>query len=108
MRVEKHGRGVEQARRMLDTFASLAVNGFDVTETDIDGHKQAFRRDQRVEQLRRWMPHLMALAMEHQRNIIVRPKGATVGWVPPERSGGQVHGGRTKNRGRQTGQPKKS
>jgi RepB DNA-primase from phage plasmid len=61
-----------------DTFASLGVNVFDVTETDIDGHKQVFRRDQRVEQLRWWMPHLMASAMEHQRNLIVRPKGAIV------------------------------
>jgi hypothetical protein len=63
---------------MLDTFASLGVNAFDITETDIDGHKQSFRRAQRVEQLRQWMPRLMTSAMEHQRNIIVRPKGATV------------------------------
>jgi hypothetical protein len=63
---------------MVDAFASLGVNAFDVTETDIDGHKQVFRRDQRVEQLRWWMPHLMASAIEHQRNLIVRPKGAIV------------------------------
>lgn len=28
---EKHGRGVEQARRMLDIFVSLGVNALDVT-----------------------------------------------------------------------------
>lgn len=78
MPIEKHGRGVEQARRMLDTFASLGVQAFDITETDIDGRKQSFRRAQRVEQLRKWMPRLVASAMAHQRNIIARPKGATV------------------------------
>jgi RepB DNA-primase from phage plasmid len=78
MCIEKHGRGVEQAQGMVDTFASLGVNAFDVTETDIDGHKQVFRRDQMVEQLQQWMPRLMESAIGHQYNIIARPKGATV------------------------------
>ena len=42
MRIEKHGRGVEQAWQMLDTFASLGVHAFDLTQTDIDGHKRGF------------------------------------------------------------------
>jgi hypothetical protein len=78
MPIEKHGRGEEQAQRMGDTFASLGVNAFDVTETDIDGHKQVFRRDQTVEQLQQWMPRLMESAIGRQYNIIARPKGATV------------------------------
>jgi hypothetical protein len=63
---------------MLETFASLGVHAFDITESDIDGRKLGFRRGQRVDQLRRWMPHLMASAIERQHNIIARPKGATV------------------------------
>lgn len=78
---EKHGRGVEQAWWMLDTFASLGVQAFDVTETDIDGHKQDFRACQRVEQLRRWVPYLMQSATERQHNIIVRPKRASAQFV---------------------------
>jgi hypothetical protein len=78
---EKHGRGVEQALWMLDTFASLGVQAFDVTETDIDGHKQDFRACQRVEQLRRWMPYLMQSAIERQHNVIVRPKRASARFV---------------------------
>jgi RepB DNA-primase from phage plasmid len=74
---EKHGRGVEQARRMLDTFASVGVNAFDVTETDIDEHKHSFRAFQRVEQLQGRVPYLIQSATERQHNIIVRPRGAT-------------------------------
>ena len=51
MLIEKHG-GVEQARRMLDAFASLEVHAFDITETDVDGCKKGFRGGQKVDQLR--------------------------------------------------------
>jgi hypothetical protein len=78
---EKHGRGVEQAWWMLDTFASLGVQAFDVTETDIDGHKQDFRGSQTLEQLRRWLPYVMQSATERQHNIIVRPKRAPARFV---------------------------
>jgi hypothetical protein len=78
MHIEKHGRGVEQAQWMVDTFASLGVHAFDVTETDIDGHKRSFRRGQKVEQLRQWIPQLMASAIKRQHNIIARPNGAMV------------------------------
>jgi RepB DNA-primase from phage plasmid len=73
---EKHGRrGVEQAWQMLDTFASLGVQAFDVTWTDLDGHKRGFRPGLRVEALRRWIPELMESALPRQHNVIVRPKG---------------------------------
>jgi len=81
MPIKKHGRGVEQARRMLDTFASLEVQAFDITETDVDGYKQGFRGGQRVDQLREWMPHLIASAIERQHNVIVRPKRASINLV---------------------------
>jgi len=78
MLIEKHGRGAEQARQMLDTFASLGVKAFDFTATDIDGHKQNFRAGQRLEQLRQCMPALIESAIKRQHNLIVRPQGVTV------------------------------
>ena len=75
---EKHGAGVQQAWQMLDTFASLGVHSFDVTQTNIDGHKRGFRPRESLEPLRRWMPFLWESAITRQRNIIVRPRGATI------------------------------
>jgi hypothetical protein len=63
---------------MLETFASLGVQGFDLTVTDLDGHKRGFRPGQRAASLRRRMPELLAWAIDHQRNLIVRPRGARV------------------------------
>ena len=77
MCIEKHGRGVEQVWRMLDTFGSLGVDNFDLTHTDRDGQKRGFRAAQRRERLRRCLPDLIALAAQRQHNVIVRPKGAS-------------------------------
>ena len=77
MRIEKHGRGVEQAWQMLDTFASLGVHAFDLTQTDIDGHKRGFRPAASLEAIRRWMSDRMDSAIQYQHNLIVRPKRAT-------------------------------
>jgi hypothetical protein len=73
---EKHGRGEEQAWQMLDTFASLGVRGFDLTVTDLDGHKRSFHPGQRGEPWRRRIPELLEWAIHHQHNLIVRPRGA--------------------------------
>jgi hypothetical protein len=76
MQLEKHGRG-EQAIRMLDLFAGLGVACFDVTWTDIEGHKRGYRGAQSVEALKRGMPSLIRSAIQWQHNLIVRPQGAT-------------------------------
>ena len=77
MNPEKHGRGVEQARQMLDVFASLGVHSFDLTRTDIDGHKRGFHGARNVEEIRRWMPALLRSVHQCRHNLIVRPRGAT-------------------------------
>jgi hypothetical protein len=59
---------------MLDVFATLGVDSFDVTWTDIDGHKQAFRPAENVEALRRCMPSVLSSAIRRRENLIVRPK----------------------------------
>jgi hypothetical protein len=81
MRLEKHGRRVEQAWQMLDVFASLGAHSFDLTWTDTDGHKRGFRPAQSLEALRRWMPSLLSAATQWQHNLIVRPKQSTVALV---------------------------
>lgn len=77
MRLEKHGRGVEQAWQMLDLFASLGIRTFDVTRTDTDGHQRGFGPAQGLEALRCWMPSLLSSATHWQHNLIVRPKRST-------------------------------
>jgi hypothetical protein len=81
MRLEKHGRGVEQAWQMLDLFASLGAHNFDLTRTDMDGHKRGFHPAQSLEALRRWMPSLLNSAMQWQHNLIVRPKESAAALV---------------------------
>lgn len=81
MSLEKHGPGVEQGWQMLNTFAGVGVRCFDVTETDLDGQKCNFRPTQKLELVRSWLSFGMASAIQHQRNVIVRPRGATVALV---------------------------
>ena len=78
MRTEKHGRGIGPAREALHTFASVGVERFDVTQTDVDGNQRGFRRAQTVEMLDRDLETLMDSAIQHQRNLIVRPHSSKV------------------------------
>jgi|SRR4029077_15544149 hypothetical protein len=78
MNLEKHGRGVEQARQMLDVFASLGTHTFDLTQTDIDGHKQSFHPAQSLTGLQHRIPYLMQAAVQSQHNLIVRPRSTAV------------------------------
>jgi hypothetical protein len=66
---------------MLDLFAGLGVHSFDLTWTDMDGHKQGFRPAQSVVALRRWMPSLLSSAIQCRQNLIVRPKRAPAALV---------------------------
>jgi RepB DNA-primase from phage plasmid len=77
MREEKHGRGDEQPAQMLETFGSVGVHSFDVTQTDWDGRKSGFRPAQRWEALRLGLAEMVESAIQRQRNLIVRPRGAT-------------------------------
>jgi len=65
---EKHGRGVEQSWQMLDAFANLGIARFDLTQTDVDGRKQAFAAAQPWPELRDRMPALLESATSAQRD----------------------------------------
>jgi len=75
---------------MLDLFASFGVCSFDLTQTDLDGHKCDYRGAQRIETLRHWMPWLLGTAMERWRNLIVRPKRGQAELVQLDDLGGMM------------------
>lgn len=75
MKTEKHGRGGEEAVEMVAVFGSFGVGAFDVTETDLDGHKQGFWPAQIGEQLRERIADWIEAAAERRHNLIVRPRG---------------------------------
>lgn len=66
-------QNIEDAIRMLDTFASAGATHFDLTHIDIDGEKRGFRPSQSVSQLKSSMPKLFPGAAARHNNIIIRP-----------------------------------
>lgn len=85
----KHGRGMtndgthiwhSEGHAMLDAFASVGANQFDVTWTTRAGEKEWFRR-MSLADLARTLPAMLDSAPAKQRNIIVRPHGPTVTFI---------------------------
>ncbi len=74
------GEAAEPALEMLDAFASVGAERFDVTLTDAAGDKVRFRGNRSLDQLRAAMPAILEEAAERQHNVIVRPRssGATL------------------------------
>jgi hypothetical protein len=66
-----------EALRMLDVFASVGAQRFDLTHINIDGEKRGFRKAQTLRQVMNSMPHLLASAPRRQNNVIIRPHGST-------------------------------
>ena len=73
---KKHGRGERRALEMLDAFASVGAQRFDLTFTDAAGDKVGFRGNRPLDQLRPAMPEILQEAAERQHNVIVRPRSA--------------------------------
>ncbi len=75
------GRGrAEPALEMLEAFASVGAERFDVTFTDAGGEKVGFRGNRPLDQLWPAMPAILQEATERRHNVIVRPRstGATL------------------------------
>ena len=58
-----HARGgavtnLDEAFRMLDTFASVGATHFDLTHINIDGEKRGFRPHQTLAQLKNSLPRI--------------------------------------------------
>ena len=72
------GGTADQAAEMLDAFASVGAERFDLTFTDIAGDKVAFRSSQPLGQLQAAMPRILAHAENRRRNVIIRPRGPVI------------------------------
>ena len=70
--------GHSVAQTMLDAFASVGANSFDVTGTTRAGEKEWFRRAMGYADLKRALPAMLDAALQKERNIIVRPHGSGV------------------------------
>ena len=68
---------LDDAFRMLDTFASVGATHFDLTHINIEGEKRGFRPQQTLAQLKNSLPRLFPGATARQNNIIVRPHSDT-------------------------------
>ena len=66
---------LNEALKMLDTFASVGAHHFDVTFLDIDGAKRGFRKEQFLVQVRNSLPKLLPGVTERQNSVGVRPHG---------------------------------
>jgi hypothetical protein len=66
------------ALEMLDAFASVGAQRFDITFTDIVGEKIGFRGNRPLEQLRPTISAILQEAAERRHNVIVRPRVAGV------------------------------
>jgi hypothetical protein len=79
--MESRVQKIDEALRMLDTFASVGATHFDLTHIDIDGEKRGFRPTQSLSQLKNSMPKLFPGAAERRNNIIIRPISDKVHFV---------------------------
>lgn len=71
----------DEARRMLDIFASVGARAVDVTWTNSTGDPRRFRKNVSLTDLARTMPGILDSAGRQQRNVIVRPHGPGVSFV---------------------------
>jgi hypothetical protein len=69
-----------QAEEMLDAFASVGANRFDLTFTDAAGEKVGYRGNRPLDELRLALPDMLHQAARCQHNVIMRPRstGATL------------------------------
>jgi hypothetical protein len=65
---------IAEALRLLDLFASVGADAFDITHTNLHQEKRGFRPAQSLAQARASMPYLVPSAARRQNNLIVRPR----------------------------------
>lgn len=70
-----------EAQAMLDIFASVGADHFDVTRTTAAGDKDWFRRGVSLADLARTLPAMLDGATAEQRNVIIRPHGPGVSFL---------------------------
>jgi hypothetical protein len=73
--------GRDAAQAMFNAFASVGAARFDLTWTTHAGKKEYFRAGVSLSELRKAMPAMLDGAVEHRRNVIVRPHGDGVTFI---------------------------
>jgi hypothetical protein len=71
------GEPIAEALRLLDLFASVGAEAFDITHTNLQQEKRGFRPAQSLAQARQSMPYLVPSAARRQNNLIIRPRAGT-------------------------------
>jgi RepB DNA-primase from phage plasmid len=73
--------GAHPAQAMLDAFAGVGAERFDLTLTDASGSKVGFRGSCPLDQLRSALPEILQHAADRQHNVIVRPRSSTAALI---------------------------
>ncbi len=73
---KRETRAGGQVLEMLDAFASVGAQRFDITFTDTAGEKIGFRGNRPLEQLRPAMSEILQETAARQHNVIVRPRSS--------------------------------
>ncbi len=73
--------GAAQAGAMLDAFASVGAQRFDLTWTDASGSKVGFRGNRTLDQLRPALPAILQEAAGRHLNVIVRPRSTAAALI---------------------------
>jgi RepB DNA-primase from phage plasmid len=71
----------QAALEMLDVFASVGAERFDLTFTDLAGGKVGFRGNRHADQLRPALADILHQAAQQQHNVIVRPRSAAAALI---------------------------
>ena len=72
---------IDEALRLVDLFASVGADAFDITHTNLHQEKRGFRPAQTVAQTKESMPYLVPSAARRQNNLIIRPRSTTVALI---------------------------
>jgi hypothetical protein len=74
-------QGLRDALQLLDLFASVGADAFDITHTNLAQEKRGFRPAQSLAQARESMPYLVPSAARRQNNLIVRPRAGAAALI---------------------------
>lgn len=73
---------IRAAVAMVELFASVGVERFELTHTNLDQEPRGCRHGQSVDQIKTSLPHLVPSSFRRRNNVILRPhKSASVSFI---------------------------
>jgi len=73
MQHETEQAHIRAALAMVDLFASVGAERFELTHTNLDQESRGCRHAQSVDQIKTSLPHLIPSSFRRQNNVILRP-----------------------------------